>query len=176
MVPILTEHFPRGERLIDVLIGIAKAEYPDDWSHHCDLAQSLAPETDKRGLDISAKDCARRLLTGKDHNDQGLIADFHSLLLGGTPSQLQQRTWEASRLAQKFRDRLLSALHSGEYLLTGLGPDLRRISIPPELITSELLRFDGDQIRLGDTTIIGVRAERAAPQSMGSQAPAQTRT
>jgi hypothetical protein len=105
---ILTEHFPRGERLIDVLIDIAKSEYPDDWSHYCDLAQNLAPETDKQGPNISTEDCARRRLTGKDPNAYGLIADFYSSFLGGAPSQLQQMTWEASRLAQKFRDRLVS--------------------------------------------------------------------
>jgi hypothetical protein len=171
VVPILTEHIPRGERLIDVLIGIAKAEYPDDWSHYCDLAQSLAPETDTRGPDISAEDCARRRFTGKDPNAHGLIADFFSSFVGRAPSQLQQMTWEASRLEQKFRDRLVSVLCSGGYLLIGFDPNLRRISIPSELINAKLLAlpfeisanelpvpFDCDQIQLGETIIGCVRA------------------
>ena len=155
----------RGERLVDILITIAKSEYPREWSNYCDLAQKLTQEVNEQALEFSAEDCARRWLTDHDRNvhGHGLIAGFYSRLLGAAPSQLQQMTWEATRLEQIFRDRLSSVLRSGAYSLTGFGPDLRSILIPSELISAKPLRFDRDEIQLGDMTIMGVRAGSQCP-------------
>jgi len=161
----------RGEHLVDILITNAKSEYPHEWSKYCDLAQKLAQEINEEAREFSAEDCARRRLGGHDRDKHGLIADFYSQLAGAAPSQLQKMTWEASRLEQIFRDRLISLLHSGAYSLTGIDPDLRRISIPSELISPKLLRFDRDEIQLGDTTIRSVRAVPTSPQVLGPQAP-----
>jgi hypothetical protein len=168
----MTEPPSRGQLLVDILISIARSEYPHEWSHYCELARKLAQEVNERALEFSAEDCARRCLTGHDRNvhGHGLIAGVYSQLLGAAPSQLQQMTWEATRLEQIFRDRLISVLHSGAYALTGFGPDLRPISIPPELISPKLLRFDRDEIQLGNRIIMGVRAAPASPQIMTPQA------
>ena len=161
----------RGEHLVEILIAIARSEYPDEWSKYCDLAQKLAQEINEEAREFSAQDCARRRLAGNDRDNHGLIADFYLQLAGAAPSQLQKLTWEASRLEQIFRDRLISLLHSGAYSLTGFGPDLRPVSIPSELITQEMLRFDRDEIKLGDDLIRGVRAAPTTPRTLGPQAP-----
>jgi hypothetical protein len=167
----LTERPARGVPLVDVLIDIARSEYPNEWLRYCDLAQQLAPQRkDEQGRNISREGCARIRLSSRDPNTHALIADFCSSLLGEAPSQLQEMTWEASRLAGVFRDRLLSMLRSGEYLLTGFTPDLRLVSVPPELIGAELLRCDRDEIELWDTIIMGVRAAPAS-DALSSQAP-----
>jgi hypothetical protein len=169
----MTEPPSRGERLVDILITIARSEYPQEWSHYCELARKLAQEIDKQALEPSAEDCARRRLAGQDRNvhGHGLIADFYSQLLGGAPTQFQLMTWEATPLEHLFRDRLISMLQSGGYSLTGFGPDLRPISIPSELISLELIRFDRDEIKLGDTIIRGVRAAPTSPQILSPQTP-----
>ena len=140
-------------------------------SKYCDLAQKLAQETNERAREFSAEDCARRRLAGNDRDKHGLIADFYLQLAGAAPSQIQKLTWEASRLEQIFRDRLISLLHSGAYSLTGFGSDLRPVSIPSELITQKMLRFDRDEIKLGDDLIRGVRAAPTTPRILGPQAP-----
>jgi hypothetical protein len=161
----------RGEHLVEILIAIARSEYPDEWSKYCDLAHKLAQEINKEALGFSAEDCARRRLAGHDQDKHGLIADFYALMAGAAPSRLQQMTWEASRLQNIFHDRLISLLHSSAYSLTGFGPDLRPISIPPELINPKLIRFDRDEIKLGDTLIRGVRAAPTTPRTPGPQVP-----
>jgi hypothetical protein len=161
----------RGERLVDVLIAIARSEYPNEWSHYCDLAQKLAQEINKQAFEFSTEDCAQRRLNGKDRDRLGLIADFHLSLAGAPPSKLQQMTWEATGLEHKFRDRLISALRSDAYSITGFTPDLRPISIPPELISAELIRFDRDEIKLDDMTIMGVRAAPVSALNLGPHAP-----
>lgn len=161
----------RGEHLVEILIAIARSEYPDEWSKYCDLAQKLAQEINEEAREFSAQDCARRRLAGHDQDNHGLIADFYSLMAGAAPSRLQQMTWEASRLRDIFLDRLISLLHSGAYSLTGFLPDLRLVSIPSELITPQLIRFDHDEINLGDTIIRGVRAAPTTPRTLGPQAP-----
>jgi hypothetical protein len=161
----------RGEHLVEILIAIARSEYPDEWSQFRDLTQKLGQEINEQALEFSVEDCARRWLTGHDRNVHGLIADFYSQMAGAAPSQLQEMTWEASRLEQLFRDRLISLIHSGAYSLTGFGPDLHLVSIPSELISAKLIRFDRDEIKLGDTIIRGVRAAPTTPRTLGPQAP-----
>ena len=54
----MTEPPSRGERLVDILISIARSEYPHEWSHYCELARKLAQEVNERALEFSAEDCA----------------------------------------------------------------------------------------------------------------------
>jgi hypothetical protein len=163
----------RGEHLVDILIAIAKSEYPHEWSRYGELAKKLAQEADEHSIEFSAEDCARRLLIGhhRDVLGHALMADFYSQLIGGDPSELQKMTWEATRLQQIFRDRQLKLIHAGAYSLTGFDQDLRPISIPPELISPKLLRFDRDEIQLGDKLIMHVRATRVLPQNSNPPVP-----
>ena len=168
----MIEH-SRGERLIDLLITIARSEYPSEWSRFCELAQDLTLEANRQAIGLSAEDYGRRLLAHCDRAilGQGLIGDFYGQLVGAAPSQLQLTTWEATRLEQIFRERLTSALQSGTYSLTGFRPDLSPISIPSELINPKLLRFDRDEIKINDTKITSVRAVPTSRQIVIPQAP-----
>ncbi|MDR3486297.1 MAG: hypothetical protein P4M05_15500 [Bradyrhizobium sp.] len=163
----------RGEHLVDILIAIAKSEYAQGWSRYGELAQKLAQEAGEKAIELSAEDCARRLLVGHYSGvlGHGLTAGMLSQLLGGDPSEFQQTTWEATRLEQIFRDRMLSLFQAGEYSLTGFDQDLRPISIPPELIDPELLRFDSDKIQMGNKLIMHVRATRDLPQNSNPPTP-----
>jgi hypothetical protein len=110
----------RGEHLVDVLIAIAKSDYPQEWSRYGELAQKLAQEVEEQAIEFSAEDCARRLLIGHYRCvlGHGLTAGMLSQLLGGEPSELQKMTWEATRLEQIFRDRLILLIHAGAYSLS----------------------------------------------------------
>jgi hypothetical protein len=148
---------------VDALIAIAKSECPEQWSRYCDLATQLGYET--------ADDCIRKRLAGNDRNRDGVLGDFYANLLGEPPSELQRATWEATKLERILRDRLIAEMHSRRYDVVGYGPDLKRITIDPELITAERLCFDRDNMQIGDTLVSDVRVVPAQALEVEPRGP-----
>jgi hypothetical protein len=50
----MIEH-SRGERLIDLLITIARSEYPSEWSRYCELARDLTLEANRQAIGLQRR-------------------------------------------------------------------------------------------------------------------------
>jgi hypothetical protein len=127
--------------LLDQLVELSKAKYPDDWSRLCQLAGVI------EGQSVSPEEAARRRLW------------WHSRRYSGDPTPWVCNLSEISNLCGKlvehfadaFRDQMVGRVEGKD--------ELKRIR--PDVVRSEALRFAPDQLVLdnGKLVFVDVRVE-----------------
>jgi hypothetical protein len=152
------DNTPLGRRLLDHLIELIKADYPDDWVRFCHLARIIE-------RDASEDEAARRRLRVYRRYD---IAGFSPSLGREVSASNELRKKFVEHFADVYRDHTWAGRAQGTL-------ETRRLE--PRQIRAGALRFDPDELVLdkGKLVIVDVRIEPAAkPEDGAIDAPLAT--
>jgi hypothetical protein len=151
------DNTPLGRGLLDHLIELIKAHYPDDWVRFCHLARIIE-------RDASEDEAARRRLRVYRRYD---IAGFSSSLGREVSASNELRKKFVEHFADVYRDHPWTGRAQGTL-------ETRRLE--PRQIRAGALRFDPDELVLdkGKLVIVDVRIEPtpAKPEDGAIDAPA----
>jgi hypothetical protein len=145
----------RGLSKLDAVIELAD---PAEWARYVELANRIGPNHPNNS---------------QKENARASLAQFN-LSFRWAFSTIIQIANEARDIERRMVEGLVKAIRSGRRTVTGLvGPDLRRVTIPAEVITVQLLLpLDRDELTVGDACLICVRiqvpetgAEEEAPKA-----------
>ena len=148
------DNTPLGRGLLDWLIELIKADYPDDWVRFCHLARIIE-------RDASDDEAARRRLRVYRRYD---IAGFSSSLGREVSASNELRKKFVEHFADVYRDHTWAGRAQGTL-------ETRRLE--PRQIRAGALRFDPDELVLdkGKLVIVDVRIEPAKPEDGAIDAP-----
>ena len=143
-----------GRGLLDWLIELIKADYPDDWVRFCHLARIIE-------RDASDDEAARRRLRVYRRYD---IAGFSSSLGREVSASNELRKKFVEHFADVYRDHPWTGRAQGTL-------ETRRLE--PRQIRAGALHFDPDELVLdkGKLVIVDVRIEPAKPEDGAIDAP-----
>ena len=149
------DNTPLRRGLLDWLIELIKADYPDDWERFYHLARIIE-------RDASDDEAARRRLRVYRRYD---IAGFSSSLGREVSASNELRKKFVEHFADVFRDHPWTGRAQGTL-------ETRRLE--PRQIRAGALRFDPDELVLdkGKLVIVDVRIEPAKPEDGAIDAPA----
>jgi hypothetical protein len=138
------DNTPLGRGLLDHLIELIKAHYPDDWVRFCHLARIIE-------RDASEDEAARRRLRVYRRYD---IAGFSPSLGREVSASNELRKKFVEHFADAYRDHTWTGRAQGTL-------ETRRLE--PRQIRAGALRFDPDELVLdkGKLVIVDVRIEPA---------------
>jgi hypothetical protein len=124
-------------QIVDAVIEVAEAEFPDHWRRYCEIACLIL-------FNVPAADAPREMLRTQLQG-RSYASPSHK--------EIYADASEADQLAEIFLDRLVARVHAGRYTVRGVAPGkLGREAIDPALITAET--FKGDPGKLANGTVV----------------------
>jgi hypothetical protein len=167
-----------GLTAIDAVIEVVTSVCPTEWARFCNLAAWLVQR--ERPTEMSQEEAARQLLLAGGKHSAQTLASLDALNSGyqqlagyerPPKTELEVAVAEAQKLENLFRNRLLGALQSGQYVVNAFDR-LEPHTVPPGLIKPEHFCFASDTMEVNGIKLTGLHFVRAqAVPAAQSHAP-----